>query len=54
MVARSHIVDCYSFEGSVVVSAGRIDCPHSQIAMAVVVKEVGCLALMGLEVSAAV
>lgn len=53
-MARSHIVDCYSFEGSVVVSAGRIDCPHSQIAMAVVVKEVGCLALMGLEVSAAV
>ena len=54
MVVRSHIVDCYSFEGSVVVSADRIDCPHSQIAMAVVVKGVGCLGSMSLEMSAAV
>jgi hypothetical protein len=53
-VVRSHIVDCCSFEGSVVVPAGRIDCPHSQVAMAVVVKEVGCLGSMSLEVSAAV
>ena len=53
-MVRSHIVDCYSFEGSGVVPVGRIDCPHSQIAMVVVVTEVDCLALMGRELSAAV
>jgi hypothetical protein len=44
MVVRSHIVDCYSFEGNVVVPASYIDCPHSQVVMAMEVSEVDCLA----------
>jgi hypothetical protein len=54
MVVRSHIVDCYSFEGSGVVPADHIGCLHSQVAMALVAKEVGCLALTGLGVGAVV